>query len=193
MLFRSTACGAFSCAVRQVSKIETVPIELFAQIVANLETTNGLTLLGNTDVPTNTELSNSGLIQTSYGSGPNGGYTMSDLYGCMSGLPYPWKDIQDNIISLQTSTLSSIYLQMYNTIIAGNPNLLITEYSSNRQDVKEINLAQRYNQNDIISTYGVNNEFDLSKIYKGGEYLPYNQTVRMQILEAVGKIGRAHV
>ena len=95
---------------------------MFAQIVANIETVSGLPLLGNTNVPTNTTLSTGGLDQVSYGSGPNGSYTVSDFFGCMSGLPYPWKDIQSNITSLQTANLISIYTQLYNTIIAGNPN-----------------------------------------------------------------------
>lgn len=156
----ATACGAFSCTVRQISKIETVPIELFAQIVANIETVSGLPLLGNTNVPTNTTLSTGGLDQVSYGSGPNGSYTVSDFFGCMSGLPYPWKDIQSNITSLQTANLISIYTQLYNTIIAGNPgmdtdvSLLISQANAEIETIRNNNPIQSNTLNTLWNITG---------------------------------------
>ena len=47
------------------------------------------------------------------GSGAVGTYTMSDFYGCMSGLPYPWKLIQQRLQQLETSNLYSIYKQLF--------------------------------------------------------------------------------
>lgn len=109
----ATSCGAFSTAMQQIRNIQSVPIEKFAQVVTNLETTRGLDLIAGTDVPTNLTLASDGANLVALGSGPNGTYTDSDFFGAMSGLPYPWKDIQTNIGLLQTSTLANIYKQLY--------------------------------------------------------------------------------
>lgn len=109
----ATACGAINVSMRQVSKINSVPIEKFAQVVANIESTKGLPLTAGTSVPSNTTLTAGGLTQTAFGSGPNGSWVMSDFLGCMSGLPYPWKDIQSAILNLQTTKLKNIYQELY--------------------------------------------------------------------------------
>ena len=106
-------CGAFSTAMRQIRNVQSVPIEKFAQVVTNMETTKGLDLIGGTDVPVDVNLAISGASLVALGSGPNGTYTDSDFFGAMSGLPYPLKDIQSNITLLQTSTLANIYKQLY--------------------------------------------------------------------------------
>jgi hypothetical protein len=106
-------CGAFSTAMRQIRNVQSIPIEKFAQVVTNMETTKGLDLIGGTDVPVNVNLAISGASLVALGSGPDGTYTDSDFFGAMSGLPYPWKDIQTNINLLQTSTLANIYKQLY--------------------------------------------------------------------------------
>lgn len=109
----ATACGAFSASMRQVRNIENVPIEKFAQVATNIETTRGLTLVNGTDVPSNLALAAGGATAVALGSGPDGTYTASDFFGAMSGLPYPWKDIQSNISLLQTSSLTETYKQLY--------------------------------------------------------------------------------
>lgn len=109
----ATAAGAFSVSMRQIRNIQAVPIEKFAQVVSNIETTKGLDLVAGTNVPTNETLSAIGNDLIGLGSGPNGTYTMSDMLGSMSGLPYPWKDIQNLITNLQTATLQNIYKQIF--------------------------------------------------------------------------------
>ena len=112
----SIASGAFSFSMQQINNIKNVPIEKFAQVVANLETNTGLPLTAGTNVPANSTLTTGGINQMAYGSGPNGTYTMSDFFGCMTGLPYQWTDIKNAISNLQTTNLSSIYSQIYTTI-----------------------------------------------------------------------------
>lgn len=112
----SIATGAFSFSMQQITNIKNVPIEKFAQIVYGIETTNGLPLVTGTDVPTNLTLASGALSKIAYGSGPYGSYTMSDFFGCMSGLPYQWTDIKKYILKLQTSTLTTLYNNIYTTI-----------------------------------------------------------------------------
>jgi hypothetical protein len=109
----ATAAGAFNVSMRQIRNIKAVPIEKFSQIVASMETTKGLDLVAGTNVPTNEVLSATGADLIGLGGGPNGTYTMSDMLGAMSGLPYPWKDIQDLVSNLQTTTLQNIYKQIF--------------------------------------------------------------------------------
>lgn len=107
------ACGAFGYSMQQVNNIKTVPIEKFAQVVANLETTKDLPDVAGTNVPVDTSETQSALELVALGSGPNGMYTYSDFFGCMSGLPYPWQRIQELIEITQTSTLATIYANLY--------------------------------------------------------------------------------
>ena len=109
----ATTAGAFSASMQQIKKIRTIPIEKFAQVVATLETTRGLNLVNGTNVPTDTTEAQAALALIALGSGPYGTYTFSDFFGCMSGLPYPWVQIQPAIIALQSSTLTNIYQQLY--------------------------------------------------------------------------------
>lgn len=122
----SIAAGAFSFTMQQIPNIKNVPIEKFAQVVSNIETVIGLPLVNGTDVPTNTSLAAGGTDQMAYGSGPYGRYTMSDFFGCMTGLPYQWTDIKNYIQQLQTSTLTTIYTNIYNTIISASVDVSST-------------------------------------------------------------------
>lgn len=125
----SIASGAFSFSMQQITNIKNVPIEKFAQIVLNVETLSGLNLVNGTDVPANKTFANLGLDQVAYGSGPNGTYTMSDFFGCMSGLPYQWNDINRLISKLQTTALTTIYTNIYNTIITATEDVSATVQS----------------------------------------------------------------
>ena len=109
----AAAAGAFSATMQQIKNVRKLEIEKFAQVVASLETTAGLNLVNGTNVPTDTTEAKAALALMALGSGPYGTYTYSDFFGCMSGLPYPWKDIQPAIIGLQTTTLSTIYQNLY--------------------------------------------------------------------------------
>lgn len=107
------AAGAFSYTMRQVKNIQNVDFEKFAQVAFNLETTKNLDLINGTNVPANVPLMNQGNNLTGLGSGPNNSYTVSDFFGCMSGLPYNWKKLTKLIQNLQTTKLSNIYHELY--------------------------------------------------------------------------------
>lgn len=107
------AAGAFAATMQQIKNIENSDFEKFAQVVNNIETSKGLDLIGGTDVPVNLPLANQGQTLTALGSGPYGTYTMSDFFGCMSGLPYMWKDLQGSIQELTTPTLENIYHELF--------------------------------------------------------------------------------
>ena len=112
------AAGAFGATMRQIRNVSAIPIEKFAQVVSNIETTKDLSVNG-TSVPVDADLANNSLSLIALGSGPHGTYTMSNFLGCMSGLPYDWKTIQSLIIALQTTALSSIYSAIYARLISG--------------------------------------------------------------------------
>ena len=109
----AVAAGAFSMSMQQIKNITNVPIEKFAQVAANLETTQGLNLINGTNVPTNTTNAQIALTSIALGSGASNTYTYSDFFGSMSGLPYPWEIMQSLIQSIQTSTLATIYANLY--------------------------------------------------------------------------------
>ena len=106
------AAGAFSASMLQIRNIRSAPIEKFAQIVTNLETTLGLAVNGTT-LPANQPLINSALPLIALGSGPVGTYTMSNFFGCMSGLPYAWRNIQGLINSAENPNLYRCYDEQY--------------------------------------------------------------------------------
>ena len=93
------AAGAFGVTMQQIRNISSVPIEKFAQVIGQIETTRGLALVNGTTVPVNVSLANAATSLISLGSGPQGTYTMSDFFGAASGLPYNVTRIQE-IISM---------------------------------------------------------------------------------------------
>lgn len=109
----AVAAGAFSYTMQQVRNIKYCNIESFAQVVRSMETLIGLPLTNGTSKPVDEDLADTGLGYTSLGSGLYGTYTMSDLFGCMSGLPYPWQLIYDRITQLQTTKLQNIYRENF--------------------------------------------------------------------------------
>lgn len=110
---QAQAAGAFAVAMQQVRNIDAVDIEKFARIVYSTENTFNLPLTSGTDVPVNLSLAKAGTGKTAIGSGVYGTLTMSDLFGNMSGLPYPWQGIHKNIKSLETKKLTTIYQQLF--------------------------------------------------------------------------------
>jgi hypothetical protein len=108
------AAGAFAASMGQIKNIVNVPIEKFAQLVTNLETTKGLNING-TDIPTNAALQAQGQALLALGSGPQGTYTMGDFFGSMSGTPYNklFGIIEEQLLALGTDTLSRIYFDLY--------------------------------------------------------------------------------
>lgn len=110
---QAIAAGAFSYSMLQISNIQTCDIEKFARTVRGIELVNDLPLVGGTDKPVNQSAVDSAKQKMALGSGPYGSYTMSDLFGSMSGLPYAWKNIFRRIKQLETSQLISIYQNLY--------------------------------------------------------------------------------
>jgi hypothetical protein len=108
----ATAAGAFAVSMQQIRNVSSIPIEKFAQIVTSIETIAGLSI-NSTNVPVDTTLVTESLPLIALGSGPFGTYTMSDFFGCMTGLPYIGIDINGLMNTIETPTLYDIYNQIY--------------------------------------------------------------------------------
>ena len=115
--------GAFSVSMQQINNISGVDIEKFAQVAFSIETTKGLNLINGTSVPVNTNLGNSAFANLAKGTGPSGSYTMSDFFGAMSGLPYYWQEIYNNISDIQTAQLKTIYSNLYDVISSATTDI----------------------------------------------------------------------
>ena len=107
------AAGAFSATMQQIRNIASTPVEKFAQVVGHIETDKDLTQINGGIVPVDSTLANAASALIAKGSGPYGTYTMSDFFGCMTGLPYDWSGIQTQIAGLQSDNLLSIYSSLY--------------------------------------------------------------------------------
>ena len=118
------ASGAFSATMQQIRNIASTPVEKFAQVVGHIETDKDLTQINGSIIPVDSTLANAASALIAKGSGPYGTYTMSDFFGCMSGLPYDWSSIQSQISNLQSSTLVSIYASLYAAVTAPVPVML---------------------------------------------------------------------
>ena len=157
----ATAAGAFSISMQQISNIQQADIEKFAQVVTSTETTRGLNLINGTNTPVNQSLAASAYNSIAKGSGPDGLYTVSDFFGAMSGLPYYWKEIYNNITNIQTSTLSTIYEDLYNELdVPSAPNIdtIVQGYidAANAEilDIQSKNEQTTMNLNSIYSLVG---------------------------------------
>jgi hypothetical protein len=114
------ACDGFSIAMTQIKNISNMNIEKFSQVVNNLENVNGLGVNG-TNIPTNTTLATAAINSLALGSGPNGVYTMCDFFGSMTNLVYPWSTLQSQITQLGSSSLATIYNNIYNLLNDSGP------------------------------------------------------------------------
>jgi hypothetical protein len=110
---QAVAAGAFSFTMRQVKNIERVDIKKFSRAAKSLENTRNLNLVNGTSKPTAQEAIANLQEKEALGTGPYGTYTMSDFFGCMSGLPYPWEKIFNSIKNVETPTLNSVYTDLY--------------------------------------------------------------------------------
>jgi hypothetical protein len=110
---QALAAGAFSFTMRQIRNVENFDIKQFAKVVKGIENVSNLPLTAGTSKPTNQPMIEQSTTRGALGSGPFGTYTMSDLFGSMSGLPYPWKLIQERITQLETAKLYNIYREMF--------------------------------------------------------------------------------
>lgn len=108
------SAGAFSMAMQQIKNIKNVNFEKFAQVASSLEVVNkNLPLVNGTDVPVDVTAAEAASKMLSLGSGPQGSYTMSDFFGCASGLPYNWLELQRKITNTQTTKLQNIYSELF--------------------------------------------------------------------------------
>jgi len=110
---QAVLAGAFSVAMQQIRDLDKVDAPTFAKVVYNMESTVGLPLVNGTDVPTNQPLAGTAKLKEALGSGIYGTFTMSNFFGAMSGLPYPWKDIFNGVKELQTQKLINIYQELF--------------------------------------------------------------------------------
>lgn len=110
---QATAAGAFSFTMRQITNIERCDFQKFAKVVKGIENVSDLPLIAGTDKPTNQTANDFTTYVGALGSGAMGAYTMSDFFGCMSGLPYPWKLIYQRIRELETTNLYTIYKELF--------------------------------------------------------------------------------
>lgn len=128
----ATACGALAASFLQIKNIKNVPIEKFGQVVTNMETIVGLPVNG-TNVPTNLNLRTLGRPLIALGSGPQGTYTASDFFGCMSGLPYngPFKNILAKLKEVATTKLFNIYHELYLAVTYQRARMSISQPTYN--------------------------------------------------------------
>lgn len=110
---QALAAGAFSFTMRQIRNVENFDIKQFAKVVKGIENVSDLPLTGGTSKPTNQDMIDQNETRGALGSGPFGSYTMSDFFGSMSGLPYPWKLVKQRISELETKKLYNIYNQLF--------------------------------------------------------------------------------
>ena len=121
----SLPAGAFRYAMLQITniaQIESDSMNIFADLEINA---NNGDLANGTDSPVNEALRLQGASRIALGSGMGGSFTYSDFFGNMSGLPYPWKLINDYISQLNISPkcadininenvyLAKVYQQLY--------------------------------------------------------------------------------
>lgn len=112
---QAVSAGALSYSLRQIKNIQSAKIESFSQAVFSLENNSTLPLTNGTNKPVDDTLQTAGFNKIALGSGPNGNYTMSDFFGCMSGLPYPWKEFYEQVKKFApiNSDLYNIYKELY--------------------------------------------------------------------------------
>lgn len=166
----ATAAGAFSFSMQQIKNITNIPIEKFAQVVSTLETTKQLNVNG-TSIPVDVSGTNTAIAAIALGSGPNGTYTLSDFFGCMSSLPYDWTQIKTLIEELETDKAGSagnrglyqIYQALYNAVIANDPSTpsgeaaiqaLIDEANTEIQNILNNNSEKASILNDLWELTG---------------------------------------
>ena len=179
---QATACGAFAFSMSQIKNIINANIEEFAQVVFSLETTINLPLTNGTNLPTDTNLATSALDKMALGSGPHGTFTMSDFFGCMTGLPYAWEQMFAQIYKLPTSNLGTIYTNLLGNI--GGSDSTVQGFI----DQANNEIANIYNSTDPVIKENVtllNTNYDVA-----GQQLALEQRARYIGLPPVPSPGR---
>jgi len=151
------ACDSFSIAMMQIKNIKGMNIEKFSQVVTNLETVTDLAVNG-TAIPTDASLVNGALPLLAKGSNTDGTYNMCDFFGSMTDLHYDWNTFQTLVKNLQTTTLSTIYDNIY-TLLNGtgpytNLQTLITSANTEIDYIKTQQPAMSQSLNTLYNTFG---------------------------------------
>jgi len=126
---QAVAAGAFSYTMRQINNIQNVDIQKFAKVAKGIENTNNLNLINGTSKPTDQTSTDQVISVQALGSGPSGTLTISDFFGCMSGLPYPWQLIQQRITGIQTANLATIYKELF-LAVTWDPAAVSVQYTT---------------------------------------------------------------
>lgn len=118
---QAMACGAVAYSMMQITGIQTIEIQKFAQVVANLEVTKDLPLTAGTSVPVDNSMAAAAMNAIALGTGPRGTYTLADFFGSVSGTNYKLNDIAEQLNQLDTQNLELLYDQML-AILAAPPS-----------------------------------------------------------------------
>lgn len=148
---QAVAAGALSFTLRQVRNIDSVDFKRFAKAAKSMENLDRLPLTAGTSKPTNQELLDNIGQKVALGSGPYGTYTFSDAFGCMSGLPYPWKLIKGRIGQLETDTLNNIYKELFLAVTWEEPTVEV-EYDTYQVETSPGVFTTYYTVTGIIVT-----------------------------------------
>jgi hypothetical protein len=145
----ASACEAFRASMLQIKNIKSANIEKFSQVVTHMENVSNLGV-NNTSKPTNESLINGALPLMAKGSGDKGLYLMTDFFGSMTNIKYEWEELKNLVALLQTSTLTNLYIGMYNKIqdpVDSNVNSYITQINTEIENIYNTNrvLADRVN------------------------------------------------
>lgn len=158
---QAITAGAFAYSMQQIRNIDKVPAEKFARVAYSMENTVGLDEVNGTNgLPTNQPLRIQAKTIEALGSGPYGTYTMSNFFGAMSGLPYPWQLIQQGILSLQTQKLINIYQELFLAVTWQPYQLKVTQLPL--RDGKFYTIVRPYKP-PTVSPNPANPDFDPNK------------------------------
>ncbi len=127
---QAVLAGALSVSMQQIRNIDKINIQEFAQVAYNIENMAGLPFAGGTNIPTDLQSAVFAKSKTALGSGIYGTWTMSNFFGCMSGLPYPLKNIYDGIKQLETDTLKTIYQNLYLAVTWNPAGTMTVNYTN---------------------------------------------------------------
>jgi len=172
----AAAAYAFSISLQQIKNIKNMVIGPFAQVVANIETTKDLPLANNPGSPARIAASTYLTNTLATGTGPNGTYTMSSFFGALSGLNYKalFAQLQTSIQSLSTTTLATVYQDLYNAVAADDDdsviNSLIAAANAEILAIQTANVDSSTALNTLYSQIGtlLKNEINLLTQVIGG-------------------------
>ena len=116
---------------------------------------------GSDGTPVNTAAVNSAISAIALGSGTNGIYLATDFFGAMSGLNYNYGRIQQLIVQLQSTTLSTIYTNIFNKLSGAGPyntdlTTFINQANTEITTIRNNNSSASTELNTLWSQIGTN-------------------------------------